>query len=167
MVASQNYNQIHVQEQFINQFNQDGQDEQQGQALELSPIQLLDLLNNSRIDEILDNLNTIMEYFSEQYLPWQIFELSVTMEKLENINNLSSEEYAKLAMLFESTIIHNEFICFYDLEPENNSYAIADIIHTFDENFWNGQGNLRDYYTDMINTFRNAYGQNRVDSIME
>ena len=162
MVAAQNYNQQPVQEEhFMNQFDQDGQ------ALELSPIELLDLLNDRRVNEILDNLNNIKDHFSEQYLPWQLFEMSVTMEKLQNIRNLSNEEYDKLVLLYEASVIHDEFGCFYELESENNDHIVANVIHTFDQNFWNGQGDLRENYLGMVYTFRDAYGENRVDTVME
>jgi hypothetical protein len=89
------------------------------------------------------------------------------MEKLEDIRNLCDEDYDKLVLLYESSVIREEFDCFYDLESENNNHEVADVIHTFDQNFWNGQGDLREYYTDMVNTFRDAYGANRVDTVME
>lgn len=130
---------------------------------ELTELEILDLLRYHRINEILNNFNMFVNSFIE-YLPLQFFEMSKTMEKIENLQNLSSEDLNKLAFIYEVAVICKDFSCFYELDHEDNEHKIAEIILDFDIAFWNYNSNA---YDSMINDFKLMYGDNVVDDMIE
>lgn len=93
-----------------------------------------------------------------EYLPLQFFEMSKTMKKIENLQNLSSEDLNKWA------VICKDFSCFYELDHEDNEHKIAEIILDFDIAFWNYNSNA---YDIMIHDFKLIYGDNIVDDMIQ
>ena len=74
----------------------------------LNDVDFLTLLLNNRRQEILDNLYFFRESFQE-YMPDQFFSMSVTYNKINNLENLSRNEVSKLSDIFELAVLNNEF----------------------------------------------------------
>ena len=127
----------------------------------LNDVDFLTLLLNNRRQEILDNLYFFRESFQE-YMPDQFFSMSVTYNKINNLENLSRNEVSKLSDIFELAVLNNEFDKFYSLDVENE-YTISDIILEFDIDFWN---DIQNCFEIMVQKFKSLYGINKVDSIL-